>query len=194
MKRLSSLVLVLVLGAGSLAWAQIVPGKRIELSTSAYLSSVKYKDADESTTMINIPLRVAFYIYKGLAIEPEMLLTLISYDEDSTTGILASGNLSYNFVIKGNAVPFILAGVGYGNGQELLGFTSDLETGIMALHFGAGIKLLFSQAAAIRLEYRFINYSGEKIETYSYWGHTYSYTLDYGRNDHKIMLGISIFL
>jgi len=195
MKRTLCLALIAALGAGSMAWAQIVPGKRIELSTSASLFNVKYKDADGSTTVVNIPLRVGFYVFKGLAFEPEIILTFSSWGGDETnTAVLGSGNLSYNFSLKGNVVPFILAGAGYGNGQELLGIASDLETGILALHLGAGIKVLFNKTAAIRLEYRFTNYSGEKEYTYSFWGWSYSYTEDYGRSDHKFMVGISIFL
>lgn len=195
MKRLLSLLLVAVFAAGATAWAQIVPGKRFELSTSASLFSVKYKDADESTTLINVPLRVGIYIFKGLAFEPELTLTFSSYGgNESNTAVLGSGNLSYNFSLQGNVVPFILAGAGYGNGQELLGFASDLETGILALHLGAGVKVLFNDTAAIRLEYRYTNYSGEKEHTYSFWGWSYSYTTDYGRSDHKVMVGISIFL
>lgn len=195
MKKSLCLVLIAVLGAGSMAWAQIVPGKRFELSTSASLFNVKYKGADDSTTVINVPLRVGFYIFKGLAFEPELTLTFSSSGGgESNTAVLGSGNLSYSFILQGNVVSFILAGAGYGNGQELLGFASDLETGILALHAGAGVKVLINETAAIRLEYRFTNYSGEKEYTYSFWGWSYSYTADYGRSDHKVMVGISIFL
>jgi opacity protein-like surface antigen len=155
---------------------------------------MKYNDADESSTVVNIPLRLAYYIYKGLAIEPEMLLTIISSGGETSTGIRASGNICYNFDLKGIVVPFVLAGAGYGNGLEFLGYTTDLETGITSLQFGAGVKILMNKVAAIRLEYRFLSYSGKKEYSYSEWGWTYSYTEDYGRNDHKVMVGISIFL
>jgi opacity protein-like surface antigen len=194
MKKFFSLVLVAVFGASSLAWAQIIPGRRFELSTAASLINLKYNDADDSTTVVNIPLRLACYIYTGLAVEPEVLLTIVSNGNDSTTGIMASGNICYNFDLKGIAVPFILAGAGYGNGQELVGYTTDLETGILALQFGVGVKLLLNNTAAVRLEYRYLNYSGKKEYIYSLWGGAYSYTVDYGRSDQKFMVGISIFL
>lgn len=187
MKKIATLSVLAVLGLALCSWAQPVPGKRFELSTSASFMSVKYKDSTESSTIVNLPIRVGIFLYKGLALEPEVVLTI---PDQGSAGILALVNLAYNFNVKGKLVPFILAGAGYGNGQEMLNFVGNMDTGITALNVGAGVKFLVSDSAAIRLEYRFVSYSGKKTETYSSW----TYTYDYGRTDHKILIGISLFL
>jgi len=49
-------------------FAQPVKGKRFELSTSASMWNVKY-EGEETETVFNLPLRIGFFITKGLEIE-----------------------------------------------------------------------------------------------------------------------------
>ncbi len=172
-------------------FAQPVSGKKFEFSTSASIWNIKYKDADESTTIVNLPLRFGFFIFKGLEIEPEVMLTIP--DESEETGYFLSGNLAYNFNASEKAILFILVGVGYGNGTEAFSWVWDQDMGVTLINAGGGVKWLVGDSAALRLEYRFSNYSGKKEETYNYWGYSWTETYELDRTDHKFFVGLSIF-
>lgn len=162
------------------AFAQLPNNKRFEFSTSASMLNYKYEGGD-THTWINIPLRIGFFVYKGLEIEPELFLTIPTEDTEYT-GILVLGNISYNFKGSKKLVPFILGGAGIGNGPQAFSFVSDSDLKFTAINFGAGIKWFVSDSAAIRIEYRFIKYSGEN-----------SYFYNNDRTDNNIYLGVSIF-
>ena len=168
-------------------FAQPVQGKRFEFSTSASFLSMKYKEARESNTVFNLSLRLGYFIFKGLEIEPELILTIP--DESENTGYFFMGNLAYNFKTSEKMIAFLLAGVGYGNGLRILSSVMDADTGITALNYGAGIKYLISETAALRIEYRFTKYSGAKTHTYYYA----TWTEEYDRTDNSVLLGLSVF-
>ncbi len=159
------------------AFGQLPNNKRFEFSTSASMLNYKYEGGD-THTWINIPLRIGFFVYKGLEIEPELFLTMPTEDTDYT-GILVMGNISYNFKGSKKLVPFILGGAGIGNGPQAFSSVSDGGRRFTAINFGAGIKCFVGDSAAIRIEYRFIKYSDE-----------YGYS---DRTDNNIYLGVSIF-
>jgi hypothetical protein len=158
------------------AEAQIVENKRFEFSTAASIMNVKW-EGDDTQTVFNFPVRFGIFVYKGLEIEPELLLTIP--EESASTGIIAVGNLVYNIKLSGGAVPFVLGGAGYGNAFPFFCAALDWDETVTVLNFGAGVKLLVGDSAALRLEYRFSQYSesggGEK------------------RTDHNFMLGVSLF-
>jgi len=176
------LILVFVKGT----FAQLVKGKKFEFSTSASMYNVKEKGG-ETDTVINIPLRIGYYIFRGLEIEPEFILTIPEESED--TGYFILVNLAYNFKASEKVIPFVLAGGGYGNGDTAYKLVFERDMGVTALNFGAGIKYLVGDSAALRIEYRFTKYSGEK--TKSLFGGTYTDKID--RTDNNIFVGISIF-
>jgi len=159
-------------------FAQPVQGKKFEFSTSASFWSTKYKEAEESSTAFNVSLRFGHFIFKGLEIEPELVLTIP--DESEDTGYFFLGNLAYNFKASEKVIAFLLAGAGYGNGLRIFSWVMDVDTGIIALNFGAGIKYLISESAALRIEYRFTKYSAKEED----W-------LD--RTDNNVLLGLSVF-
>jgi len=158
------------------ALAQPVPEKKWEFSASGSFSSMKSKDASESLDLLNLALRLGYFVYKGLEIEPEFLLTIP--DESENTGVLFMGNIAYNFGPSKNVAPFVLAGFGVGNGARYFSIILDLEETVTVLDFGAGIKYVVGNSAGLRLEYRFSHVMME--------GDDYI-------NDHQIMLGISLF-
>ncbi len=61
--------------------------------------------------------------------------------------------------------------------------------GVTAFNFGAGIKYLVGNTAALRIEYRFTKYSGEETKT-SIWG---TWTDKVDRTDNNVFVGLSIF-
>jgi len=168
-------LIFLVFAFFGVAFAQPVKNKKFEFSTSASLWNVKFKGG-ESETMINLPIRLGFFVFKGLEIETELFLTI---PEDEDLGFLLLGNLSYNFKVSEKLVPFILGGAGYGNSEQSYSLAFDYDSNIFALNFGAGIKYLVGNSAAIRIDYRFTKYSGE-----------YDW---FDRTDNNIFVGLSIF-
>lgn len=156
--------------------AQPVEGKKLEFSTSASMWNIKYEWDDEATTIFNVPLRVGFYAYKGIEVEPELLLTI---PEDGDTGILFLANVAFNLKASDKTIFFVLGGYGFGNSTPLFGFAWFQDENINALNFGGGIKHLISNSAAVRLEYRYIRYTDEAG--------------DHFRTDNNLYLGISIF-
>lgn len=87
-------------------------------------------------------------------------------EESEETGYFILVNLAYNFKASEKVIPFVLAGGGYGNGYTAYKLVFDWDIGITALNFGAGIKYLVGDSAALRIEYRFTKYSGEKTRSY----------------------------
>lgn len=161
------------------AFAQLSNGKKFEFSTSASTGLYYYEaDKSEKYRWVNIPLRIGFFVYKGLEVEPEFFFT-IPTGGTHYTGVLFLGNISYNFKGLKKFYPFILGGAGIGNGPQTLFFVSDRGLSFTAINFGAGAKALVGDSAAIRIEYRFLKYSSES-------GYI-------GRTDNNIYLGVSIF-
>lgn len=160
-------------------FAQPVEGKRFELSTSASMWNVKY-EGEETETVFNLPLRIGFFIYKGLEIEPELFLTIPEETED--TGYLILGNLAYNFRAADRLIVFVLGGAGYGNSAQTFLYVGDWGLNVTAFNFGAGMKFLAGDSAAVRIEYRFTKYHGED----DYWG-------ELNRTDNNIFVGFSLF-
>lgn len=168
-------ILVIFITGGTV-FAQPIQGKKFEFSTSASIWIVKFRRG-ETETVINLPLRLGYFINKSLEIEPELFLTFVdTYDE---IGYLILGNISYNFNISKKITPFVLAGGGYGNSEQNFSLAYDFNSDIFALNLGAGMKIPVGSAAAVRVEYRFIKYFGEED-----W---------FDRTDHTILVGFSIF-
>ncbi len=188
MKRLCvSLALLLVLGT-AFAAAQPVPGKKFELGTGIALWSYSYDNGEysDSWTLLNIPVRFGWFIWKGLQLEPEVIFTVpIGEDKGDSTYFLA-GHLVYNFCLKGKLIPFIGGGAGVGNGIPFLGWvegSSNHKT--WSIDGLAGVKYLVGSAAAIRAEYRFMRYT-DKYD--SEW-----YSEATKGNIHQVLIGLSIF-
>jgi hypothetical protein len=188
MKKFSAGFIVIVFGFvfTGISVAQPLEGKRFEFSTSASMWNVKSGDG-ETETVFNLPIRLGVFIFKGLEFEPELFLTIP--EESDETGYVILANLSYNFKTSENLMLFVLGGAGYGNGSRLFDFVLDNDMGVTVYNFGAGIKYLVGNSAALRIEYRFTKYSGEKTESYSWV--TWTDKLD--RTDNNVLLGVSIF-
>ncbi len=169
------LLIFLFLVLSEAAFAQPVKNKKFEFSTSASIWNVTFRD-QETETLINIPVRLGFFISKGFEIEPELFLTI---PEGEDIGILFLVSVSYNFKASNKFIPFILAGGGYGNSEQSVSVAYDYGTDIFVMNFGGGIKYLVSNSAAIRMDYRFTKYLAE-----GNW-------LD--RTDNNVFFGLSIF-
>lgn len=187
MKKISVLLALLLVFGVVFAASQPVEGKKFELSTGLSFSAYSYRPSGEPAgysskqSYFNIPVRFGWFFWKGLEFEPELMLTFYhsSYNDGAgysysyhETGDILSGNLLYNFKLnKSHFVPFVLAGFGFGNAIPYEDFAEKWESGAKTTtpNLGFGVKYLFGNTAALRLEYRYrnfrIKYTGEGAAT-----------------------------
>jgi opacity protein-like surface antigen len=158
----------------------------VELSTAASVSFTQAPgDGNDDLTVIQLPLRVGYFITDRIGLEGEILLShLDSGDEDASTGFVGSASFAFHFSPKARTTVFLLAGGGAGNGVELATLAADTDTTVTTLHAGLGLKTFLGHRAALRVEYRFTHYSGDEPELFSP-----STDLD----SHKLLFGFSVF-
>lgn len=187
-KAIAFLAVLLFLGV-TFAASQPVPGKKFEFGTSVNFFSVSWDTADGysgSWTIMNVPIRFGWYVWKGLSIEPEVIMTIpLSEDKGGDMAYFAGINLAYNFKTKGKLVPFIGGSAGIGNGIPYMGWVEG-GSGEEVTAFGglAGVKYLLGNIAAIRAEYRLLSYS---------WKDDFDPIYDETGTIHQILVGLSIF-
>lgn len=153
MKKICVFLAALLFLGATFAMSQSVPGKKFEFSTAFSFTSFKSSGSTDSDSLLSLPVRIGYYVWKGLEIEPE--LVLMSFDPGNTAFNL-NGNLSYNFKTSGHFVPFLLAGVGFGNGLAYGALVDGgTDTTAKLLNLGGGVKYVIGNLAAIRAEYRY---------------------------------------
>lgn len=166
--------------------AQFGPGT-VETSFSIALQSMSGEGS--SVTNLLASGRVGFFVVQGLEIEPEV--TLLKPEEGDLCYVL-NGNLAYNFQLPStNAAPFILAGYGITNSIPVFDLpilNVDMTVGV--LNLGAGMKVKIVEGAALRVEYRFQKFTGEKTQGSGF----YTYTSKIDLTMHTIGAGVSLTL
>lgn len=178
MKKLTVLTVISLLALALTVYAQ-PDGKKWELGIGLDYSSVKSSDSTEAFDILTIPLRLGYYLWKGLEVEPELFLMKV---EDNDLGYLFNLNGVYNFKTAGSFRPFLLAGVGITNGIKI-GYLmeADNEVNGFVINAGGGLKYLVGNSAALRFEYRYmhsrLDFDGEK-ENF---------------NSHQFLIGLSIY-
>jgi opacity protein-like surface antigen len=179
MKKLCVFLAGLLFLGTTFAMSQPVAGKKFELGVAFSFASIRYAEEEYSYTVWTLPLRVGYFVWKGLEIEPEIMLQKFKGDDLAYD---LCGNLAYNFKPSGNLVPFVLAGIGIGNGF-VIGPIVDGASGVKAflLNFGGGVKYVIGNSGAIRLEYRFTH---NHLAEDEYSGN---------RNSHQVFIGASLF-
>jgi hypothetical protein len=160
----------------------------VELSTALALSVSKESGARDSTTFLNVPVRVGVMVANRLELEGEALVTHGSYGSDGDTGVVGAVHLLYHFRTGGNTVPYVFVGGGYGTGFEYAGLATNGRDGVTVLRAGAGFKTFFSRRASLRGEYRF-THSSTSGTTEAMPNPVYEASVD----DHKVLLGISLW-
>jgi opacity protein-like surface antigen len=188
MKKLCVFLAVLLFLGTTFAVSQPVPGKKFEFGTSVNFFSVKYEEAggySGSWTILNVPVRFGWYVWKGLEIEPEFVMTIPINESKGEMSYFAGVNLAYNFKTKGKLVPFIGGSAGFGNGIPYMGWVEG-GSGEKITAFGglAGVKYLLGNIAAIRAEYRLLRYDWKDADDPDY---------DETGTIHQILVGLSIF-
>jgi opacity protein-like surface antigen len=159
---------------------------RVEFSTGLSVSSLRegsdseFDSDSDSYTILNVPLRVGYFISRRAELEGETLFTVYNSDADTSTGAVFSGRVLYHFG-DGDVHPFLSAGGGVGNSAEFLGIAYDADRTIKHYEFGAGIKTFAGSRGAFRLEYRYTHYSGG------------ARAFDGGLANHRVLAGVSLF-
>ena len=185
--KLFLFMIIITLAAASI-FAQPNEERNRELSLSGSYQNISSGSGSGSSGAFLISPRLGFFVHKGLELEPEVLL-LISSGGDPV--YMLNGNISYNFISKGKVVPFLLAGYGLANTVPFFNIPllrTDFTVGV--LNLGVGIKSFITDDVAIRVEYRFQKFTGQKETTYSYY--SYSNEVDY--RIHTVQFGLSILL
>ncbi|NPV84231.1 MAG: porin family protein [Candidatus Aminicenantes bacterium] len=154
-------------------------GKKWELGVGFDYSSVKSSGSTEAFDILTIPLRLGYYLWKGLEVEPELFLMKV---EDSDMGYLFNLNGVYNFKTASSFRPFLLVGVGITNGVKI-GYLmeADNEFNGFVFNAGAGLKYLVGNAAAIRFEYRYLHNRLKDMD------------ITENFNSHQFLIGVSVF-
>jgi len=179
MKKAFVILTVFFFLGGLFAAAQPA-GKKWEVGGSISFTSFKFSGATESDSVFNLPVRVGYFIWQGLEIEPEVMYTKFSGDD---AAYVLSANVAYNFKMSRPILPFVLGGVGFGNGFTYAGVAEgDPDLNAFTLQFGVGAKFLIGSSAAFRVEYRFtrnhLTETGFEPENL---------------NSHQFLLGASVF-
>lgn len=202
MKKTSAfLAALLLVSATAFAATEPVPGKKVEFSTGFAFAVQKYNYGGgykETDIYMTTPFRLGCFLWKGLELEPELMLMLSHWkvtgpeysDSGHSTAWILSGNLLYNIQLKKSSrwIPFVLAGYGFGNGNPE---ATDVDVyygdkpKTSLLNLGAGIRYTFGNVAALRFEYRFRGGHAK----YEVDLTPYKETVNY----HTILLGLSLF-
>lgn len=165
--------------------------KTTEEYTHQTLFGTSTYTSESTSTFMTLALRFGIYVYRGLAIEPEIHWSSL---EEAEPALSLHGNLAYNFNVatspgKPRVIPFILAGYGIGNAVpfSLSLFSPSSDTwNVGVLNLGAGLKAFVTESVALRTEYRFQRYSYSEDYGYSKTETTQSF--------HNIFFGFSVFL
>jgi hypothetical protein len=158
MKKLMAFLVVTLFLGGMFAAAGPIDGKKFEFGTA--VSFMLVSEEGESTGYLNVPVRFGWFVWKGLEIEPEFMVTFPIGEDAGDTGYQLLGHLTYNFQTSGKIVPFIGGGVGFGNSIPIFGVAVGVSGLNTFLVDGlAGIKFFVSDFAALRVEYRLSRFS-----------------------------------
>jgi len=166
--------------------------RNVEFSIAGSMQA--YVGEDETEHYISLPIRIGAFVTPNILIEAEGIVT--GWDEemydDTEVGYVISLNGSYNIIATEELMPFFLLGIGFSNGLPLanaIAFYDGDGPRPTVLNAGAGMKFLVSPMAALRIEYRLQDFSGEK--TRETWSGTYTDKIDVTL--HSLFFGVSLF-
>jgi opacity protein-like surface antigen len=166
--------------------------RHVEFSIAG--SAQAFVDDGGSVVLMNMPLRIGAFITRSLEIEAEGIATVAQGCYDTEVGYIASLNGSYNFPASDKLMPFVLVGYGFTNSMPLGNVLADKEYDnitLSVLNAGLGWKFLFTPRAALRVEYRMQRFHGTRTYSDWYFGHTYTYDVDFTL--HSVLIGVSLF-
>lgn len=155
MKRTVIFLTLVMFAAATVAMAQPFEKKKWEVSTALSFTSIT-QSGENTQSVLNIPITVGYFVWRGVEIQPEIMLTKFKGDN---AAFLVNLNVAYNFLMQKKFVPYVLGGFGLGNGFSYVGIvegSSDINS--TALNLGGGVKYLVGNAAAFHAELRYTHY------------------------------------
>ena len=162
------------------------------MSSSYESSGAGYSSSGSSDAIMYfaLDLRTGWYLVDGFSLEPEVYM--LAVDEDAPAFSLGA-NLAYTFNVRESPVkPFLIAGYGIGNAapimQRLLGRASD-KLDIPVFRVGGGLKVFVSKSVALKVEYRYEQYTRESTSNFYYNSYTSTVTTNY----HNLLFGFCVF-
>jgi opacity protein-like surface antigen len=184
MKHLAVLIVVVLFT--SEGPAQPEPGN-VEVSLSASFQNFGSENGGGSSSNFLIAPRVGFFPYKGLEIEPEVVL--LAGEGDAL--YMLNGNIAYNFLAAGKTVPFLLLGYGIANTVPIFNLPiADVGYSVGVLNVGAGAKVFFAKNVAVRTEHRYQRFSGEESVLFG----SFQRTRKVAVRIHSVQVGLSVLL
>lgn len=185
------MILALIIGicAAMSAYAQPRKGVNNELSLSGSYQNYSSGSSSHSSGAFLLSPRFGFFVVEGFEVEPEVLLLLSSGGDPV---YVLNGNVAYNFISSGKQVPFLLVGYGLANTVPIFN-VPFAQTGftVGVINVGAGLKVFLKEDIAIRVEYRYQNFSG-RGRTYNF-GYA-SYTEELNATIHTVQFGFTVLL
>lgn len=131
--------------------------QEIEVEDTQYSEFNEELDANKYFVLF---IRADYFLCHTLSIEPEISWTT---QDKMPPSYFLSANAAYHFTqINKRVVPFVLAGMGVGNGLPVMnllpaGYPSN-KFDVTLFTVGAGVKYPLSEKIALRLEYRYQRY------------------------------------
>jgi hypothetical protein len=182
------LMLIITLSAANLP-GQPREGKSKELSLSGSYQTYSSGSGSVSSGSLLVSSRLGFFVFEGLEIEPEVLVMIPSGPD---LVYMVNGNVSYNFMSAGKAIPFLLIGYGIANTVPFFNVPmTKTDFSVDVLNVGAGVKIFLHENVALRLEYRYQKITGQGATTmYDF----YSYTDKVETTINTVQFGFSVLL
>lgn len=157
-------------------------------------SAQAFVGENETEHYLSFPIRIGGFVNRNFLIEVEGIIT--GWDEafngETEFGYILSLNGSYNVITSEKLMPFFLVGIGFANGIPLANAVAIPDTDgpkPVVLNAGAGMKFLLSPMAALRIEYRLQDFSGEKTIETEYYTHKDKIDVTL----HSVFFGVSLF-
>jgi len=186
--RTIELLTIIALATTSII-AQPREGKNKELSLSGGYQNYSSGSSSGSSGAFLLSPRLGFFVIEGLELEPEVIVMFAS---GSDAVYMFNGNVSYNFISGGKAVPFVLLGYGIANTVPVFNVPiTRTDFSVNVLNAGAGVKAFLKEDIAIRFEHRYQKFSGEGgTINYGY----FAYTQKVDTRIHTVQFGLSVLL
>lgn len=165
---------------------------KLEFSPAFTFSAMKI-EGSESERLVTIPIRLTYFLTKGMGIGGEVMFT--SYSGNGT-GIVANLLLEGDLQTPNGSILYVLGGYGLSNGSaviENLALKYSDNCKIMGvLNLGTGVRFPVAARVLAKTEFRYQYFSGKESYTDYYSGETYTDQLKFSYLN--ITFGIALLL
>lgn len=181
--------LLLLIVFSETSYSQIFEGNRREVSFSGGYQDFTSGSGSNSSGLILLSPRIGVFVFKGLELEPEVILMLSS---GSSPVYVANGNVSYNFASTRKEIPFVLIGYGVANAVPIFNLpVSNIGYRVDVFNAGAGLKFRASDDIIFRFEFRYQRFSGtDRTHFYT----DYAYNSNTNITVRSVQFGFGFFL